>query len=131
MKKALLVMTLASTLILASCGTKPVSSSASETGNSSSDSVSSSSSSSSSSPSPVDPEASYKVSEAEFIDILLNKLANVTVNINGKGVSSVLPKQIVYSGRLEKEVGVFSGSEVDFYHRVDVSGVETGITVID
>jgi hypothetical protein len=131
-------MALASSLILAGCGTKPASSSASETGTSSSESASSSSSSSSSasssssssSPSPIDPEAAYKVSEAEFIDIFLNKLANVTVNIDGKSVSSVMPKQIVYSGRLEKGVGAFSGSEVDYYNRVDVSGVETGIAVI-
>jgi len=131
MKKALLVMALASSLLLASCGTKPVSSSASDSGTSSSESVSSSSSSSSgSSTLPVDPEAAYKVSEAEFIDALMNKLSNVTIDISNSNHNNHYTK-IVYSGMqgLAVSDGSSSGGEYS-YSEVDAAGVFRQIDVL-
>jgi len=128
MKKTLLVLTLASTLILASCGTKPVSSSASET-NSDSDSVSTStstSSSSSSTVSPVDPEAAYKVSEGQFVDIFMNQLANVTIDATGEGLTPPY-SGIIFSGMMSQWSMVSSFYTMDHYLKVDEKGVQTGM----
>jgi hypothetical protein len=122
MKKALMVLTLASTLILAGCGTKPVSSSVSETvtASDSASTSNSASSSSSSSTSPVDPESVYKVSESEFVDFFTNKLANVTIDI----VNAPFVK-IIFDGMMLEEITARSFGEAQYFTRLDENGIET------
>jgi hypothetical protein len=117
MKKTLLVLALASTLVLGGCAKKTTSSNSS-----SGDSTSKSDSASESASASVDTEAAYKVSEDEFVDFFINKLANSTITeTNEKGVVTEVG---TYAGNYAERNGEDdSFGKYHRYYSTDAKGV--------
>jgi hypothetical protein len=125
MKKALLVLALASTLVLGGCVKKTTSNSSNSgdsTSKSDSASVSASDSASTSTSTSVDPEAAYKVSEEEFVDFFVNKLGNATLTqTNEKGVVTEVG---TYDGNYAERNGEDdSFGKYHRYYSADAKGV--------